>query len=235
MNAKQILRELKNLGNEGTRKTLLRHGAREPLFGVRIGDMQKLRKAVGINHEVALELFESGNYDAMYFASLVADDERMTKAQLRKWAKQAYGASLSGSAVPSVAAGSPRGWDLALEWIDSKSESVAETGWNTISSLISVRSDEELDLPALRKLLARVKREIGKAPNHVRYAMNNYVIAAGSFVAPLFETAMKTAEAIGEVTIDHGATSCQTPFAPDYLKKVQSMNRVSRKRKSTKC
>jgi hypothetical protein len=51
--------------------------------------------------------------------------------------------------------------------------------------------------------------------------MNGFVIAAGSGISDLFDEALYIAEAIGEVYVDHSETSCQTPFAPDYLRKVQ--------------
>ncbi|MDF1851588.1 MAG: DNA alkylation repair protein [Verrucomicrobiales bacterium] len=235
MTAKEVLAELQSLGNPGTKKTLMRHGAREPLFGVKIGDMQKLRKAIQSDHGLALDLWDSGNYDAMYFSSLIAEDERMTKTQLRKWAREAYGASLNGSVVPSVAAGSPHGRDLAVEWIDRKSDLVASVGWSTLSLMAMVKPDDELDFSLFQKLLARAEKEIHAAGNESKYAMNHFVIATGSGIAPLFDTALATAESIGVVEIDHGQTACQTPFAPDYLRKVEAKGRVGKKKKSAKC
>ncbi|MEM9016126.1 MAG: DNA alkylation repair protein [Verrucomicrobiota bacterium] len=235
MNEKSILKELESLGGEGTKRILMRHGAKEPLFGVKVGDLKKLQKRIGVDHGLALALYETGNYDAMYLACLIADDEKMTKTQLRKWAREAYGGSLSGSTVPWVATGSSRGWDLALEWIDSPKDYLSAIGWSTLSSIAMVWPDDEMHLPTIKKLLGRVKREIRKAPNDTCHAMNGFVIAVGSGIASLFDEAFAVAEAIGEVRVDHGETSCQTPFAPDYLHKVKAMNRVGKKKKTAKC
>lgn len=235
MTARSVLKELQSLGSEGTKKILMRHDAREPLFGVKVGDLKKIQKRIGVDLQLALDLYDTGNYDAMYLACLITDDEKMTKAQLRKWARQAYGGSLSGSTVPWVATGSSRGWDLALEWIDSPKDNLSAIGWSTLSSIAMVRPDDELELPKWRQLLRRVKKEIHKAPNDTRYAMNGFIIAAGSGIAELFNEALSIAETVGEVYVDHGETSCQTPFAPDYLRKVQSMNRIGKKKKTAKC
>lgn len=235
MDAQSILTELKALGSEATRRILMRHGAREPLYGVKVGDLQKIRKRIGTDHDLALDLYASGNYDAMYLAGLIADDARMTKAQLRQWARRAYGGSLSGATVPWVATGSPRGWALAREWIESPQEQLCAIGWSTLASIVSVWPDKDLPLPELRALLRRVKREIHQSPGDVCYAMNSFVIATGSCVSPLSDFALETAEAIGEVTVDHGETACRTPFAPDRIRKVQSMDRVGRKKKTAKC
>jgi 3-methyladenine DNA glycosylase AlkD len=235
MSAKSVLKELESLGSKGTRKILMRHNAREPLFGVKVGDLKKIQKRIGVDHQLALDLYDTCNYDAMYLACLIADDKKMTKAQLRKWARQAYGGSLSGATVPWVATGSPHGWDLALEWIDSPKDTISAIGWTTLSSIATVWPDNTLELPAWQKLLRSVKKEIHKAPNDTRYAMNGFVIAAGSGISDLFDEALSIAEAIGEVYVDHSETSCQTPFAPDYLRKVQSKNRIGKKKKTAKC
>ena len=102
-------------------------------------------------------------------------------------------------------------------------------------SLVSIKDDSELDLPELKRLLERVRKSIHQAPNYVRYQMNGFVIAVGSYVQSLTSTALETAEKIGPVTVDMGNTSCQVPFAPDYIRKVQKRGTIGKKRKSAKC
>jgi 3-methyladenine DNA glycosylase AlkD len=235
MTAKEILAELKPLGSDSYKKVMLNHGVKEPFFGVKISDLQKIQKRIKKDYQLALDLYETGNYDAMYLAGLIADDAQMTKKDLHRWIANATHSPLASFTVPWVAAGSPHGWELALEWIDSKKALTAEAGWATLRSLVSIKNDSELDLPELRRLLERVRKSIHQAPNHVRSAMNMFVIAVGSFVQPLTDTALQIAERIGPVTIDMGNTSCQVPFAPDYIRKVQKRGAIGKKRKSAKC
>lgn len=235
MTAPSILKELETLGSETTARTLMRHGAREPCYGVKVGDLQKIRKRIKTDHQLALDLYASGVYDAMYLAGLIADDAKMTKTDLRKWGKQAYGGSLAGSTVPWVATGSPHGPALALEWIESKDERTAAMGWCTLTSLMTVIPDDELDLAELKKRLRQVAKVIHQAPNEVREAMNGFVIGAGCCVVPLHDLALELAEKIGEVSVNHGDTACKTPFAPDYIRKVAGMGRVGKKKKTAKC
>ena len=108
--AQQILSELKPFGSESVKRILCNnHGVREPCFGVKIGDLKKLQKRIKKDHQLALDLYATGNYDAMYLAGMVADDARMTKQDLQRWADNAYGGALPGSTVASVAAGGPHG------------------------------------------------------------------------------------------------------------------------------
>ncbi len=59
------------MGSEQTKKVFMRHGAREPFFGVKVGDMKKIVKRVKKNHELSLALYDTGNGDAMYLAGLM--------------------------------------------------------------------------------------------------------------------------------------------------------------------
>ena len=135
----------------------------------------------------------------------------------------------------AVAAESKHGWDLALEWIESKKEDVAAAGWNTLAHLVAITDDADLDIAHLKKLLQQVEKTIHAAPNHVRYGMNGFVIAVGAYVKSLTDAAIKTAEKIGEVSVDMGNTACKVPFAPDYIKKIQKRGTIGKKRKSARC
>ena len=61
MNIDEIMKKLEELGSEQTKLTYLRHGAKEPLFGVKVGDLKKLVKYVKKDQELALDLFNTGN------------------------------------------------------------------------------------------------------------------------------------------------------------------------------
>jgi 3-methyladenine DNA glycosylase AlkD len=236
MTAKQVLAELEAMGSPSVKRMLMaNHGVKEPCFGVKIGDMKKIQKRIKKDYELALALYDTGNYDAMYFAGLIADDVQMTKKDLRRWASNAYGGALCGATVAWVAAGSNHGWEMALEWIDSPKERVVACGWATLISLVAVKPDDKLDLGELQRLLQRVQKTIHESPDTVRYQMNGFVIAVGSFVKPLSELALTIGEKIGPVTADLGNNDCRVPFAPDYIRKVAAHGSLGKKKKTAKC
>lgn len=236
MTAKQILTEMKSLGSESYKRLLMNnYGVKEPCYGVKIGDMKPIQKRIKMDYQLALDLYDTGNYDAMYFAGLIADDARMTKKDLQRWAEKAYAGAIPGATVPWVASSSPHGWEMGLKWIDSRDSRVAQIGWTTLSCLVAMQKDSELDLPKLKQLIERVKKTIHQAPDAVRYTMNSFIIAVGSYVQPLTEFALRAGEDIGPVTADLGNNQCQTPFAPDYIRKVQKAGKIGKKRKSVKC
>ncbi len=235
MTADEVLDELKTLGSEQTKKTFLRHGAREPFFGVKVGDLKTIQKRVKKDHALALELYDSGNSDAMYLAALISEPSKMTKAQLRKWAKGAYWYMLSCYTVAWVASESPHGRDMALEWMDSDTEQIAAAGWSTYGCLVALKPDADLDLTEIEKLLGRVKAEIGSAANRARYCMVMFVISVAAYVIPLNAKAKAVAKGLGKVEVDVGDTSCKVPVASEYIAKIEKMGRVGKKRKTAMC
>lgn len=235
MTAQQIVSEIEPLGTEGYCRILRNHGITGPLFGVKVEELKKYEKAIKKDYQLALDLYDTGIYDAMYLAGLIADETRMTKDDLRGWLERATCDAIAEYAVAWVAADGPHGWDLALEWIDAADEKAAVAGWGTLSSLVGVREDSKLDISALRQLLERVRTTIHDQPDRVRYKMNSFVIALGSGVAELTEEALSAAEEIGVVKVDMGNTACKVPFAPDYIRKVAEKGRIGKKRKTARC
>lgn len=235
MTANEVLTQFQKLGKESYRQTFLRHGAPESILGVSVGDMKKIQKKIKKDHALALELYDTGISDAMYFSALISEPQKMTKPQLQKWVKGATWHMLSYYTVPWVAAESRFGAELAREWIESKKELVASAGWSTWSSLVSIKPDSELDLTELEKLLDRVVKQIHGSPNLVRESMNCFIIAVGSYVTPLSFKAKATAKAVGKVEVDKGDTACKVPDAFAYIEMVEQKGRAGKKRKSAMC
>ena len=113
MTAADILRELKPLGSESIKKILLKHGIQEPLLGVKVEHLKKIQKRIKKDYQLALDLYDTGIYDAMYLAGLIADDRRMSKKDLQHWLDTATSLPLCGFTVAWVAAESQHGWELA--------------------------------------------------------------------------------------------------------------------------
>jgi 3-methyladenine DNA glycosylase AlkD len=235
MTAKDVMEELKSFGSEGIKKVLRNHGVKEPFFGVKVGDMKTIQKRIKKDYQLALDLYDTGNYDAMYLAGLVADDAKMTRKDLNRWVKTASGGALASATVPWVAAGSDHGYEVALEWIESEQENVAAAGWATLSSLVALKADDDLDRNGLKRLLDRIQKTIHDVPDDVRLAMNGFVIALGTYVRELSDLAVQAAAKIGKVSVDMGDTACKVPDALEYIEKAREKGTIGKKRKTVKC
>jgi 3-methyladenine DNA glycosylase AlkD len=234
MTKDEVLSELSKMGSPSTKKILANHGAREPFFGVKVGDMKTIVKKVKNDHELSLALFSTGNYDAMYLAGLIADEKKISKKDLDAWVSKSY-AGIAEYTVPWIAAESAHGWELGLKWIESPKENIASAGWSCLANVVALLPDEQLDLGAIEKLLARIKKEIPSAQNRVRYAMNSFIIAVGAHVVSLTASAKQTASAIGPLTIAMDGAACKVPSAFDYIAKIEKMGRIGKKKKQARC
>jgi 3-methyladenine DNA glycosylase AlkD len=231
----QVMTELKKKSDAQTRKTYLRHGAPDNIFGVKIGDLKVIAKTIKGNLNLALELFDSGNSDAMYLAGMVADGSQMTKQQLDKWAKHASWHMISEYTIPGVTCESKHARELALKWIKSKKPSLAASGWTTYSGIVAIQPDDELNLTEIKQLLKQVVDTIDSVGDRVRYTMNGFVISVGGYVKPLLKEAKAAAQKIGKVSVDLGDTACKVPPATEYIAKIEGMGRIGKKRKTMKC
>ncbi|MGZ9585769.1 DNA alkylation repair protein [Paenibacillus marinisediminis] len=235
MNYDEVMSKLEALGTEQTKRTFLRHGAMEPLFGVKIGDLKKLVREVKKDQDLVLALYHSGNSDAMYLAGLAVNPKQMSKEQLQEWVSKASWHMIAETIVAGVAAESPFGLELARKWIQSDEEIVATCGWSTYANYISLTPDDQLDIEEIRALLHRVETTIHEQPNRVRYTMNSFVIMVGSSIIDLHEEALRVGEAIGKVHVNVGRTACKVPLAVDYIHKVEAAGKLGMKKKTCIC
>ena len=229
-----ILAELKAKGSPKNRATYVRHGiSADRLFGVSVADLKSIAKRIKGEHELACALFDTGNIDAMYLAGLVADGSRLTEKQLDTWAKAGDGlVMVSEYTVPGLAVESPHALVLAKKWIKSKLESVAACGWCTYAAIVATTADDDLDLADIEQRLTAITNEIHEAKNRVRYTMNGFVIAVGTYVRPLSNQAIAIAKKVGKVSVDMGDTACKVPLATASIEKAKAAGKLGKKRKS---
>ena len=225
------MKELEKKGSESIRKIFKNHGGTGPMYGVKIADLKVIQKKVKKDHDLAMGLFATGNYDAMYLAGLIADESKMSKKDIQQWAERSNSKGISEYTVAWEAAESDFGWELGIKWIDSPKENIASAGWNTLSGVIAMKPDNELDIALIKKLLQRIVKEIHSAPNRVRYTMNGFVIGVGAYIKELTKEAIEISKKIGDVYVDMEGTACKVPSAVDYIKKIEARGSIGKKKK----
>ncbi len=235
MKLKEVMAALEAKGSESVKQLWLKHGAKEPFFGVKIGDLKPVAKKLKGEQALALELYATGNGDAQYLAGMIADGRQLTAKQVQSWADQAAWRMIASTIVPWVASEHPEGFALAKAWIDSKKDHVAIAGWASLGALVAVVTDEHLPVHELGALLDRVAKTLPAASNRVRQAMNNFVISCGTYVAPLGAKAIATARKLGRIEVDVGDTDCRIPDAESYIMKSRRGAPIAPKRKTVRC
>lgn len=231
----EIMAELKSLGDANTKRTHMRHGTKEPCYGVKVQHLKTIQKRLKKDHKLALELYKTGCNDAQYLASLICDPRQMTVEVLDQWSTTANCPMISEYSVAWAASESPKAWDVAQAWIKSDNPTVIATGWQTLSCYVAITPDEQLKLPAIKKLLQSIPKAIKGQSDRVVYTMNGFVISVACYVVPLTDTAIEIAEKLGKVEVDMGDTDCKVPVAKEYIQKVINRGTIGKKRKTAYC
>src|SRR3954447_18501663 len=179
MNLEIVMQELEALGKERTKKTYISNGAHEPLFGVATGAMKPLSKKIKKNQPLADELYATGNYDAMYFAGIIADPKAMTESDFDCWMDSAYFYMLSDYVVAVTLAEADIAQEVADNWIASGEELRMSAGWSCYCWLLGNRLDDEFTQTKIANMLDQVKNTIHNSPDRVKSAMNNFIYTVG--------------------------------------------------------
>ncbi|SFC85696.1 3-methyladenine DNA glycosylase AlkD [Bacillus sp. OV322] len=230
-----VMKELEALGKERTKKIYISNGAHEPLFGTATGAMKPLAKKIKINQSLAEELYATGNYDAMYFAGIIADPKAMTEADFNRWMDGAYFYMLSDYVVSVTLSESSIAQDVADKWIASGEELRMSAGWSCYCWLLGNRSDNEFSESKILNMLEFVKKSIHDSQERAKSAMNNFLYTTGTSYLPLHEKAVETAKAVGTVEIRRDNKKSSFLNACESIQKEIDRGRIGFKRKYVRC
>ncbi|MBI4751396.1 MAG: DNA alkylation repair protein [Acidobacteria bacterium] len=219
MTIQEVLQQLEALGTEQARKVYRQHGITTPMFGVSYAHLGKLQKKLKTNHDLAVELWNSGNHDARILATMIADPKQLTLAQVEACVDELSNYVITDALTGLVAKTSVARQVLDM-WKNSETEWTGQLAWGILGRLAV--SDSTLPDDFFKPYLDIIEREIHTRPNRVRHSMNGALIGIGMRNAQLEAEALRIAAAIGKVKVDHGQTSCKTPDAASYIKKAKA-------------
>jgi 3-methyladenine DNA glycosylase AlkD len=234
MNLSEVMQELSVLGTDKTKKYYTGNGAKEPVFGVATGAMKPLAKKIGKNQKLAEELYATGNYDAMYFAGVIAEPDAMTESDYDRWMESAYFFMLSDYVVAVTLTESKIAKKKKEKWLDSPRDLTASGGWNCWTWLIGWKPDKEFEAEAMRKLLQRARKDIQSRDGRARIAIRNFIIAAGISYKPLYDEILKIADEADSLALNYDDVKCFSGIGK-AIRAQDEKGRIGFKRKSVRC
>ncbi|WP_066074892.1 DNA alkylation repair protein [Neobacillus soli] len=235
MDYETVMQELEVLGKERTKKIYLSNGAQEPLFGVATGAMKPIAKKIKINQRLAEELYSTGNYDAMYFAGIIADPKAMTESDFDRWMEGAYFYMLSDYVVAVTLSESDLAQDVADKWIASGDELRMSAGWSCYCWLLGNRKDHEFSESKISNMLDIAKNTIHDSPERTKSAMNNFLYTVAISYVPLHEKAVETAKEVGTVEVKRDKKKSSFLNAAESIQKEMDRGKLGFKRKYVRC
>ncbi len=216
MTKTQLMRKLKAAGSAQTRKILGRHGVQGELYGAPHAELAKLKRTIKVDHDLAEELWATGNFDARYLATMIADPASMTSKRLNAWARDLDCYPIT-DGFAALAVQSPAAESCMKRWTVAKGEWVGQAGWWLLSNF--ARNDNRYSDSYMEEYLEAIESRIHSSKNRVKHSMNGALISIGIRNARLRKKALDAARRIGKVDVDHGKTGCKTPDAVAAIQK----------------
>lgn len=217
MTVQDILERLQSLGDDARRAHNVKAGAPENQFGVKLGDIRKLAEKLKTNHELALELWETGNVEAQLVATLIIKPKSLTADQVDKLTRTVAYAQVADWLNSYVVAEHPDKETLRKKWMTAKDRWAARAGWNFTASRINKGNADDLDLPGL---LDRIEKEMPKAKPEVQWTMNNTLAAIGIHHPKLRKRAVAIGGTIGLYRDWPMSKGCIIPYVPVWVEEM---------------
>ncbi|MCZ4222139.1 DNA alkylation repair protein [Pedobacter rhodius] len=218
MDLKETLSTLESLADEKVRKQHLKIGARENLFGVKMGDIRTLAKKIKTDHALALELWKTENIDARMLAILILNPKELSATEIEQMVSSeqfTWAADWFYNYIIKEYADKEQ---FREKWMNAKDVMLARAGWSLTSGRIA-RDSEGINIPAI---LERIESELAQAAPEVQWTMNSALVQIGIHHPIYREKVLAIAEKLGVYRDYPVSKGCTSPFAPSWINAMLS-------------
>ncbi|HTF87119.1 MAG TPA: DNA alkylation repair protein [Planctomycetota bacterium] len=161
------LTALKQISSKTGRDAMARYAIpSHNAFGVSMAAMQRLARKLGKDHELALGLWKTGNYEARTVAALVDDPKLVTPAQMDRWCKDFDSWAICDTICFKLFDKTPHAYDKVEEWADLDGEFQKRAAFALLASL--ALHDKQADDKAFLPTLARIEDAASDERNFVK-------------------------------------------------------------------
>ena len=180
--------------------------------GVNLSHVRTLAKNLKIQHELALELWATGDTAARLLATLVCRPKLFTPDELDAMVHDIHAPKLLDWFIVNIVKPGKHAEMLRLQWMD-QDNLVGRAGWTLTTDRV-IKSPEGLDLV---DLLDRIEREMKTAPEPKQWSMNHCLAEIGIRNPARRQRAVAIGEKLA-VLIDYPASpGCTSPYAPAWI------------------
>lgn len=214
MTKAEVFTILEDLGNEKRKQMYIKNGASENTYGVLMGELRKLVKQLGTNHDLALELWHSGNTEAQWIACMIFDVNKLTLDEIRNMASQINYNDMIDKFAGEVVSKHKSVDLLAEEWTASGEDNLGRAGWNLIVHKVS---DGKMTNEELEELLTTIKNELQTATPGKQWAMNHALCQIGICYPDFTKKCIALGETLGVYRDLKVPKGCTSAYAPNWI------------------
>ena len=171
MTVPEIIKELRKNYNSRNVEGMKRYGINvEKAFGLNAPFMRAFAKEIGTNHELALELWESGYHEARHIAAMIADSNRVTKSFMNKWVRDFNSWDICDGTCSNLFRKTPYAVEKIFEWCDKKEEFIRRAGFSLLC-YVAVH-DKKRDDKDFLQFFSLIRKHSLDERNFVKKAVN---------------------------------------------------------------
>lgn len=197
MNLSQTIELLKEKSSGQYLEGMTRFGiVNTQALGVKVPELRKLAKTIKKNHELALQLWETGIHEARLLATMVADPAQVTPQLMDSWVNEFTSWDICDQACGNLFDKTPFIIEKALEYSLSDQEYIKRAGF-VLMAEYAVHHKKAEDNVFLR-FFPIIEREAWDDRNFVKKAVNWALRQIGKRNSLLRHAAIQTAERILE-------------------------------------
>ena len=150
--ARAALTWLERKGTKKNRDGMARYAIVAPkAFGVSVADIRLLGKKIGRDHELAAALWDAGWYEARMLTAFVEEPDRVTPAQMDRWARDFDNWAICDALCFHLFDRSPHAWRKIEQWSSKREEFVRRAAFALLAS-VALHDKDAPDAPFLRSL-----------------------------------------------------------------------------------
>lgn len=196
--AEEIIARLKSMANPENVAGMARYGiSTKNTLGISIYTLRPLAKEIGRDHELALELWESGIHEARILAAYVDDPTLISEEQMEHWVMDIDSWDVCDQVCSSLFDRTPYAYVKAFEWSERQEEFVKRAGFVLMAAL-SVHDKNAQD-SQFEDFFPVIIREVMDERNYVKKAVNWALRQIGKRNRQLNDRAIQTAQEIKKI------------------------------------
>ncbi len=191
----EVINELKRHYSPRNIEGMKRYGIKaDKAFGLNAPTMYAIAKRIGKNHELALELWETGYHEARHIAAMIDDPKLVTKSQMNKWVKDFNSWDICDGTCSNLFRNTPYALEKIHQWAKSKKEFVRRAGF-ALLAFVAVHHKKRNDKDFLQ-FFPLIKKHSFDERNFVKKAVNWALRQIGKRSKFLNKEALKLAKEI---------------------------------------
>jgi len=194
----KIIEKLESLSNPEAIKGMAKFGITpKRAFGVSIPNLREIAKGLGINHELAMELWQTNLRETKILASMIDDPKSVTEEQMENWVKEFDYWEICDQVCQNLFTYTQFAYQKAIEWCGRDEEFIKRAGFALMAWLAF--KDKKAKDEQFEKFLPIIKREAADNRNFVKKAVNWALRQIGKRNIDLNTKAIETAEEIQKI------------------------------------